>query len=101
AVGRESRRERAGRGTADTIQRQAELGLADGSPDHFRYVSRINDHDISANRLELGHQLRPPDDVYGFQASPFRKPNDPSPNPGISGVLHHPVSRLQVDELAE
>src|SRR5262249_48832032 len=69
--------------------------------DLFRYIGRIDYDDISADRLELGHKLRPPDDVYSLQAARFRKRDDPTPDPGIGRVLHHPLARLQVDVLAE
>ena len=93
--------EHAGRRAADTIQREAELSLIDSGFDLFRYIGRIDYDDISADRLELGHKLGPPDDVYGLQAARFRKRDNPTPDPGIGRVLHHPLTRLQVDVLAE
>src|SRR5580658_7883404 len=101
AVERERRCEHSCRWAADTVEREAELSLSDGSFDLFRYVGRIDDDNVSADRFELGHELRAPDDVYSLQAARFRERDHPSPDCGVGGVLHHPLARLQVDVLAE
>src|SRR6202040_2607402 len=75
--------------------------LTDSRFDPFRDVRRVDDNEVSADRLELGHELRAPDDVDGLQATRFRKGDDPPSDTGIGGVLHHPLARLQVDILAE
>ena len=101
AVGRERRCEHARRRAADAIKRQAELGLTDSRFDPFRDIRRIDDDNVSAERLELGYEFGAPDDVDGLQATRFRKGDHPPPDTGIGGVLHDPFARLQVDILAE
>src|ERR1700691_3362980 len=101
AVGRERRCEHARRGAANTVKREAEVSLSDSSFDLFRDIGRIDDDYVSADRLELGHQLRPPHDVDGLQSALFRESDHPSPDRRVGGVLHHPLARLQVHVLAE
>jgi hypothetical protein len=61
----------------------------------------VDDNDVSADRLEIGHEFRAPDDVDGLQSARFRECDYQPPNPRIGGVLHHSLARLQVDILAE
>ena len=86
AVGRERRCEHARRRAADAIKRQAELSLTDSRFDPFRDIRRVDDDDVSADRLKLGHELRTPDDVDGLQAARFRERDHPPPDTGIGGA---------------
>src|SRR5713101_2876963 len=63
SVRRECRCEHARRRAANTIEREAELSLTKSRFDLFRYLGRINNDNVSANLLKLGHQLPPPHDV--------------------------------------
>jgi hypothetical protein len=75
--------------------------VTDSRFDPVRDIRRVDDNDVSADRLELGHAFRAPDDIDGLQATRFRESDYPPPNTRIGGVLHHPLARLQVDMLAE
>src|SRR5271166_4372407 len=72
-MGRERRCQHARRRATDAIERQAELRLADSRFDPVRDIRRVDDNDVSADRLELGHEFRAPDDVDGLQATRFRE----------------------------
>ena len=98
AAGRERRCEHARRRAADAVKRQAELSLTDSRFDPCRDVGRIDDDDVSADRLKLGHELRAPDDVDGLETTRLREGDHPPPDTGIGGVLHDPLARLQVDD---
>jgi hypothetical protein len=52
--------------------------MTDSRFDPFRDIGRFDDDDVSANRLKLGHEFWPPDDVDGFQAAPFREGDHPA-----------------------
>ena len=65
-----------------------------------RDVGRIDEDDISADRLELIHEFRPPDDVDGLQAARLREGDHPPPDSGIGGILRNPVTRFHLDEIA-
>ena len=49
----------------------------------FRDIRSVDDNDVSADLLELGHQLRAPDDVDGLRAARFRESDHPPPDTGI------------------
>jgi len=87
AMGRERRCQHARRRATDPIERQAELRLTDSRFDPVRDIRRVDDNDVSADRLELGHEFRAPDDVDGLQAARFRESDYPPPNTRIGGVL--------------
>ena len=55
---RENRCEQACRRAAHAIERQVKVIVADRSSDPFRDISRIDDDDVTADRLELIDQLR-------------------------------------------
>ena len=57
AVARERRCEHARRRATDAVKLQAELGLTDCLLDPFRDIRRVDDDDVSPDRLELGHEL--------------------------------------------
>src|SRR5882672_5986476 len=101
AVLRERRCEHARRGPADTVEREADLSLTDCRFDLLRYIARIDDDDVRAKRLKLGHELFPSHNVDGLQASGFRERDHPSPDTRIGGVLHHPLARFQIDILTK
>jgi hypothetical protein len=61
AMGRERRCQHGRRRTTDAIERQAELRLTDSRFDPVRDIRRVDDNDVSADRLELGHEFRAPD----------------------------------------
>ena len=100
-MGRERRCQHARRRATDAIERQAELRLTDSRFDLVRDIRRVGDNDVSADRLELGHEFRAPDDADRLQATRFRESDYPPSNTRIGGVLHHPLARLQVDILLE
>src|SRR6266436_5233422 len=100
-AGRERRCEHARRRAADTVKRETELSLIDRGFDPFRDIWRIDDDDVAANSLKLIHELWPADDVDGLQAALFRERDNPSPDTGVGGVLHHPLARFQIDILTE
>src|SRR5258708_27140560 len=80
AARRERRREHPRRRAADAVERQTELSLTDSRFDPFRDIRRVDDDYVSADRLELGHELWAPDDVDGLQATRFRKRDYPPPD---------------------
>ena len=79
-MGRERRCQHARRRATDAIERQAELRLTDSRFDPVRDIRRVDDNDVSADRLELGYEFRAPDDVDGLQATRFRESDYPPPN---------------------
>jgi hypothetical protein len=57
-MGRKRRCQDARRRATDAIERQAELRLTDSRFDPVRDIRRVDDNDVSADRLELGHEFR-------------------------------------------
>ena len=84
-MGRESRGEHARRWAADTVKRQAQLSLTDSCLDLFRDVGRIDDNNVSANRLKLGRELGRRTMLTVFKPRAF-----------ANAITHRPT-----DELAE
>src|SRR6476619_7563170 len=95
-AGRKRRWEHARRRAADTTRREAEVSLPTAAL-ILSEVGRFDDGDVSANRLKLGHELWPADDVDGLQAAHSRERDHPPPDcrtPPIPVTTHSPGFRL-------
>ena len=85
----------------DRIHAEPRRDAARGRTHPCREVGSVHQHRIAAQREQLVHHLRPPDDVDRAHARKTREPDQIPPAAGVGRVLHQPVPRLQRCEILE
>ncbi len=89
------------RSFAHPVDGERNRRLAGLSRNPFSELRSVDQHDIAADRLELGDDVVAPHDIDGFQTKRFRDRNQRPPDAGIGTVLDHPGSRRQSDKIGQ
>ena len=87
--------------TAHRVDAQAHGRAAGGRAHALGQVRPIDQHRIAAFGLDAGHRRLAAHHVEGSEAAQLGQLNQVAADPRVGRVLDHPVTGLQVDELAE
>ena len=90
-----------GADAADRIDTQAHLGTTGGRTHALGQVRSVHQHQIGAFGLHAGDRRLAAHHVDGLEAAQLGQLDQVAANAGVGGVLDDPVTRLEVDELAE
>ena len=86
---------------ADGVDAEHQLGAAGGLAHALVQVGTVHQHHVAAFGLDPGHRRLAAHHVDGLEAAQFGQLDQVATDTGVGGVLDHPVTGLQIDELAE
>ena len=101
AAERDALRQMIGGLAADRVDREPNLGLVGCRGDLMFQIRAVDQHNVAAHRLDVCDGALTSDDIHGAQPATLGELNEVPTDRRVCGVLHHPLSRLQCDEVRE
>jgi hypothetical protein len=101
AARRKDRPEHTGRRAADAVERQTDSAPTHRLLDLRGHLRAVDDDHIAADGLQVGHELRAPNDVHGPKATCLRESYHPTPHARVGRILYDEVTAIQIDVVAE
>ena len=86
---------------ADRVDRETNPGFAGRGGDAMLQIRAVDQHNIAAHCLNFRDGTLASNDIHGSQPATFCELNEITTDGRICGVLHHPLARLECDEVRE
>ena len=100
-VGRHALDDTAGGGAADRLDAEPDRRATRLALHALGKIVAVHDHEVGAQLLQLGCQLRAAHDVHRAQAALVGKHDQQAADGGVGDVLDHPVAALEIDEIRQ